>query len=243
MLRSRYHAAAAPRGRWVIAHRGASARFPENTLPAFRAAVEVGADFIELDVHLTADDEVVVVHDGTLGRTISGAGRVAELTLAELRRRDAGSWKSAEFAGARVPTLAEVLDGIPLPVMVEIKPEGRRVVERTVEVIRAAGAAGRVVIASFSDANLRDAEVLLPEVERLALGKPDPARMDRIHIAGPPFDRADAALAERMHRGGGALWCWTVDDPADIAAAIRLGADGIISNHADRVVGAIQGMS
>lgn len=239
MPESQYTAATAPRGRWVIAHRGASGRCPENTLPSFRAGAEAGADAIELDVHLTADGHVVVMHDGELGRTVSGTGKVAEMTLAEVKSRDAGAWKAPAFAGTRVPTLAEVLAAIPIVVMVEIKPEGEEIVRRTVEVIRAAGAERRVVIASFHDANLARAARMLPEAERLALGTPEMSRVDDAHILAPHFSEATKTIAAEVHRRDRALWCWTVDDPADIARTIALGADGIISNWPDRVIVAL----
>ena len=97
----------------VIAHRGASAEAPENTLPAFQLAAEQGADWFELDCQLSADDEVVVIHDATLERTTDGTGRVADHTLAELRALDAGSWFDPRFAGTPIPTLAEALELTP----------------------------------------------------------------------------------------------------------------------------------
>ena len=238
-LRSHYLARKAPRGRWVIAHRGFSGLYPENTMSAFRAGVEAGADAIELDVHLSKDGEVVVMHDDQLGRTTSGKGKLAELTCPEICSVDAGSWKSPEFSGERVPTLREVFDEIALPVMVEIKPEGEDVVRRTVEVIRDAGAVERAIIASFSDTNLRWGAEMLPECERLALGKPKLERvLDLAHIAGPHFSDADGKLVNDLHRNDRALWTWTVDGTDDIQRMIRLGADGIISNWPDRVIAA-----
>src|SRR5688500_16528220 len=94
----------------VIAHRGASSYAPENTLAAFDLAIEMGARHLELDVHLTRDDHVVVIHDDTVDRTTGGVGPVAEQTLAELKSLDAGSWFGEKFAGQRIPTFAEVLE-------------------------------------------------------------------------------------------------------------------------------------
>jgi len=211
-------------------------------MAAFHAAVAAKADAIELDVHLSADGEVVVMHDEDVKRTTSGRGKLAELTLAQIQAFDAGSWKSPEFADERVPTLAEVFDEIPLVVMAEIKAEGEEVVRRTAEVIGAADAVGRTIIASFSDANLRWAAEMLPECERLALGKPDLERLLALaHIAGPRFNDLNGKLVNDLHRNDRALWVWTVDEPQDIAHAIRLGADGIISNWPERVVAAITG--
>ena len=239
MPRSRYMADNAPRGRWVIAHRGDSGTYPENTMCAFRSAVEIGAGAIELDVHLTADGEVAVMHDGELGRTAPGSGAIAEQSWASLRALDAGSWKDERFAGEQIPLLAQVFDEIAVPVMVEIKPEGRCVVERTVEVIRECGAIERAIIASFSDANLRDAAALMPECERLALGKPDLSRYGDVRIAAPHFPDVTQDVVESVHSMDRAFWCWTVDEPADIGAIIALGADGIISNEPGRVIAAL----
>ena len=93
----------------VIAHRGFSAIAPENTLVAIEKAIELGADMVEFDVTVTADGEVVVIHDETLGRTTDGRGKVMEKTLEELQRLDAGSWFAPEFAGESIPTLEQVL--------------------------------------------------------------------------------------------------------------------------------------
>src|SRR5215471_12590471 len=99
------------RGRvWVVGHRGAMGYCPENTLASFERGLELGADWIELDVHLSRDGQLIVIHDETLDRTTSGHGLVRDHTLAELKRLDAGAWFGAEYAGQRIPTLDEVLD-------------------------------------------------------------------------------------------------------------------------------------
>jgi len=96
----------------VIGHRGASAAAPENTLAAFNLAVLLGADAVELDAKLSKDDVPVVMHDPTVDRTTDGRGRVADLTLADLKKLDAGSWKDAKYTGERAPTLAEVFEAV-----------------------------------------------------------------------------------------------------------------------------------
>ena len=118
----------------LIAHRGASALAPENTMAAFRLAVEAGADLVELDVRLSADGHPVVIHDAYLSRTTDGLGPVARTPLAALQRLDAGSWFAPRFAGERIPTLDEVLRWAqsctpPIPLMVELKG-GRRALKR-----------------------------------------------------------------------------------------------------------------
>jgi len=110
----------------VVAHRGFSGRFPENTLRSFREALQLPIDAVELDVRRTKDGVLVVIHDPTVDRTTNGRGRVADLTWDELQRLDAGAWKGSEFVGERIPRLEEVLkliDGC-VVVFVEIKEVG-----------------------------------------------------------------------------------------------------------------------
>ncbi len=110
--------------RGLCAHRGAMTTHPENTLPAFRAAVNAGAHMIEFDVALTKDDEIVVIHDATVDRTTNGSGRVADFTFEEIRQLDAGSWKSPIFQGERIPTLEEVLEIMPVNIWLNIHLKG-----------------------------------------------------------------------------------------------------------------------
>ena len=133
---------------------------PENTLTAFRAAIAAGADMIELDVHLTRDNEVVVIHDDTLERTTNGKGNVAEKTLAELKSLDAGSWFNSRFAGERIPTLAEVLEIARNRILVNIElKKGKNfpytmeeLADRTLAVVEKAGMTDQVLFSSFDPA-------------------------------------------------------------------------------------------
>ncbi len=238
-MKSKYRAESSPHGRWVVAHRGFSGRYPENTMAAFRAAVALGVDAIEIDVHLSRDGHVVIMHDAKLDRTTDGNGALADHTLEEIKRVDAGSWKGAQFAGERVPTLSEMLAEISLPVMCEIKDPGEDIVRETARVVKAAGAEDCVIIACFDDATLRWAEHYLPACERLALGKPTAERVKTVHINAPSFEQADEGFVEAVHEADGAVWLWTVDQPADVRYVIALGVDGIISNYPDRVLAAL----
>ena len=110
--------------RGLCAHRGASGSHPENTLAAFREAVRLGAHMIELDVYLTKDKRLVVIHDRTVDRTTDGTGNVSDLTLAQLKRLDAGSWKAPEFKDERIPTLRESLAVMPLNVWLNVHLKG-----------------------------------------------------------------------------------------------------------------------
>jgi len=108
----------------LCAHRGAMETHPENTLVAFREAIKAGAHMIEFDVQLTKDNKMVVIHDGTVDRTTDGTGKVSELTFAEIRKLDAGSWKSLEFAGERIPTLDETLSIMPYNIWLNVHIKG-----------------------------------------------------------------------------------------------------------------------
>lgn len=110
--------------RGLCAHRGAMETHPENTIPAFRTAVEAGAHMIEFDVWLTEDNQMVVIHDSRVDRTTNGKGKVSELTFAEIRELDAGSWKAPEFTGVQIPTPEEVLNEMPLNVWLNIHIKG-----------------------------------------------------------------------------------------------------------------------
>ena len=94
---------------YVAAHRGWSEKYPENTMLAFREAIKLGVDQVETDIRLTKDQELVLIHDGKVDRTTNGTGKVCDMTLAELKSLDAGSWKGEEFTGSRIPTLVEFL--------------------------------------------------------------------------------------------------------------------------------------
>ena len=147
---------------YVAAHRGDSARYPENTMESFRAAVDEGVDQIELDVRMTKDGEAIIIHDDTVDRTSNGSGKVIDLSLAELRELDFGSKKDPQFAGAKAPTFREFMDYIKdhptMTVDVELKEyptEGREKLafdfcDRILQTIDEYGFTDRVVINSFS---------------------------------------------------------------------------------------------
>lgn len=144
----------------IWAHRGASAYAPENTLPAFELAIAQGADGVELDVHLSADGTVVVIHDETLERTTNGTGKVGDQALAALRVLDASAG-FADFAGVRIPTLTDVLDLLaPSSLTINIELKNSRVPypeleEKVVAMVAAYGIADRVVLSSFNHYSLR----------------------------------------------------------------------------------------
>src|SRR3979411_561793 len=137
----------------MIAHRGASGYAPENTMAAFRKAVAMGVKFIETDLQLSRDSRFVAMHDETLERTTDGQGRVHDLSLAQLRKLDAGSWFGSEFAGERIPTLEEILEFSKKNDVVfylEIKPAGSWGGEHAlIGALRESGEIPRTVVISF----------------------------------------------------------------------------------------------
>jgi glycerophosphoryl diester phosphodiesterase len=141
----------------IIAHRGASASFPENTLPSFEGAIAMSADMMELDVQLTSDKEVVVFHDDKISRCTDGRGKIADHTLAQLKKLDAGSWFSKDFQNTRIPTLAEALSVCKnkIAVNIEIKTEAVSkmffggIEEKCLKIVEQSGMNGHVVFSSF----------------------------------------------------------------------------------------------
>ncbi|MFG0319879.1 MAG: glycerophosphodiester phosphodiesterase [Planctomycetota bacterium JB042] len=235
-----------PAGRLrLIAHRGVSARFPENTLAAFEAAVAAAPDLIELDVTLSKDGVPVVLHDATLDRTTDGHGPALERSLAELERLDAGRWFDARFAGERIPTLAAALEriGDRVPVNVELKEEaGDALVRPVVEVVRAAGAEDRVVLSCFEPARLRLAREVAPEIARSSLF----AR--RIHRRRPPgeilaevgaiqLSPSRREVTEEMVAACRALGrpvaVYTVNDPVEARALRAIGVHAVFTDDVE----------
>jgi len=229
----------------VIAHRGASGQYPENTLLAFAKAREQGADALELDVRVTADGVPIVLHDPTLERTTNGVGMAARLSWTEVRRVDAGR-------GERIPTLAEVLAGFPTtPLLVEIKePEAG---PAALDVLRRHRAADRVLLGAFQRAALtpfRGTEFarspVRPEVAlfwagsrlgwRVGIGScrafSVPEYSGRLRVVDPRFLGA-------ARRAGLPVHVWTVDDPATAGRLRALGVCGIITNYPGRMKTAI----
>ena len=226
----------------VIAHRGASGTCPENTLAAFRRAAALGADMIELDVQLARDGNVVVIHDWTLDRTTDGSGPVSARSLAELRALDAGVWFASEFKGERVPTLAEVLAEVQMPVNVELKPLGDDGLEAAaLAVVEMAGALDRVVFSSFEMAALERLRIRSRTAALAVLWETDSlgeafGHMERVDARALHL-RKDAAtpsaLAEAARRAI-PVRVWTVNEPDDFARLASARADGVFTDFPER---------
>ncbi len=230
-----------------IAHRGASGTFPENTLSAFRAAIDAGADMCELDVQLTRDGAVVVIHDETVERTTDGKGEVAELTLEELKRLDAGAkFKGTIKAGAlkgveRIPTLDEVFSVTTgkCGLNIEIKAGGLE--HQVAQIMQARNALGDSIVSSFDWEYLKKIQALNfnIRVALLADEKPVDLMMNavamRAHAINPRWDMVTADLCKAAHERGLKLYTWTVDADARMRALAECGVDGIMTNYPERL--------
>jgi glycerophosphoryl diester phosphodiesterase len=230
---------------WVIAHRGASGHAPENTLAAFERAVQLGAGFIETDLHLTRDARFVAIHDATLERTTNGRGNVHDFTLAELRQLDAGMWFDREFMGQRIPTLEEVLKfGSEHDVIfyLEVKYDAAWGMHHSlVAELHKSQSTARSIVISFDQSTLT------------ALRQVDSTMMMGLLVDEPRDDFAKVAielgvrqlcpkanlvtpkLVEDAHRLDLQVATWTADDPEVMRAVAAAGVDGIMSNFPDRL--------
>ncbi|HEY3507086.1 MAG TPA: glycerophosphodiester phosphodiesterase family protein [Actinocatenispora sp.] len=216
----------------VIGHRGVVGSEPENTLRSFVRAETVGADEIELDIRVSADGHLVVVHDATVDRTTSGTGEVAGLTLAELRALDAG-------LGEHVPTYEEVLAAVALPIQTEIKVLSA--VRPFAELVRRLGVAERVTAASHSAEIVAAVRDELPEVPRTLILPRSPAdSVDQARAVGATWlalGLADLteALVDKVHDAGIRIDAWPVGDADRLARAVSLGVYSVTTDHADQI--------
>ena len=247
----------------VIAHRGASVDAPENTLAAIKLGIEQGSDGVEFDVYRTSNGQLALMHDKDVLRTTNfkevftdgQSAKVAELSLAQLRRLDAGSWHSAAYAGEKVPTLEEALEllrGRSTPV-IEIKPED--IGQDVAMIVQKLGIEKEVFVQSFSPRAIREFHEVLPGV---TTGYLTGARVSDDSIARAREHRriaaeagasvvvcnyklADQAYIEELHSSGFIVWVYTVDDEGIMRSLMESGIDGIITNVPAVTVGLRKG--
>jgi len=228
----------------VIAHRGASAYRPENTLPAYALAIEQRADMIEIDLHLTRDGAIVIAHDADLGH-FGAEGEIADTTLEEMRGLDAAhGWEES----AVVPTLDEVLDafGAAIPFNLEIKwsSEGDYpgLEDATLAALEARGLGPSILFSSFRDSVLRRLREAWPEARLGTLVDPrrpertlERAEATRSEAINPHFLLVTDALVREAHAAGLAVYPYTVDDEEQMRRLLDLGVDGLFTNRPDRM--------
>lgn len=227
----------------TAAHRGYSAVSPENSLAAYAAAMKAGAEYVEIDVHTTADGVPVVMHDQTVDRTTDGTGDVATLQSSYVAGLEAGSWFSPAFAEQPSATFAQMLDLMrtgPSDMLLEIKgPETRAEVNRIVDLVVARGLAGRVVVQSFDADVLRFSRDRAPQIPTGLLTSTlhaDPVAVSR-DLGASFYNPSAAALATRpsvvgeLNTAGIAVFVWTVDSADQWRDLTAAGVDGIITNR------------
>ncbi len=217
----------------VIAHRGASADAPENTLAAFQLALDCGADGIELDVMLSKDEQLAVIHDDTIDRTTNGSGRVRDLTLSELQSFDAGGRQ-------KIPSLNEVFDqfGGKFLINIELKNYASILDSLPVKVawlVEEYGLAESVLISSFNPFNLPRFRRRMPEVPLGLITQPGQSRywiwrLFQYEALHPHLSDVDKDLVSAVHARNRQINTWTPDDPDVIRRLAEMGVDGLVTN-------------
>jgi glycerophosphoryl diester phosphodiesterase len=257
-MKSRYLEQPRPR---LFGHRGASAHFPENTLPAFQAAVEAGVPYLELDVWATADGHVVAHHDETLLRLCGDSRRISDLTLAELKALDAGFGFSPDGTnrpcfnqGITIPTLADVLAAFPAAYFnIEIKQETPAIEEQVLAAIHAAGMADRVLLAAEQDSIMQRLRPLCGDIPTsfsfaelaafftwLQGGCRGDYRPPGVALQIPENWEGRALVTpgtlQAAHALGLEVHVWTVNEPQDMERLLDFGVDGLMSDYPERLV-------
>lgn len=242
----------------VIAHRGGGGAAPENTLDAFKRAIEAGADVIEIDVRATADGELIVLHDAAVDRTTSGAGRVGEMSAVQLRKLDAG-YKWTPDGGATyplraknitVPTLREVFDAFPsMRFNIEPKQETPSIIIPLCRLVRERKMTDKIVVGSFTQAIIDAFRRECPEVATAAapfevskflalykagLSKNYAPPMQALQI--PDFGGVTGEFVEAAHERNLQVHVWTINETADMKRLLDAGVDGIMTDYPDRLL-------
>jgi glycerophosphoryl diester phosphodiesterase len=242
----------------VYAHRGASFELPENTVAAFRLALELGADAIETDAHMTRDGRIVLAHDPTGERMAGVAKAIRDATLAEVQAWDVGArftprgpdGRHGSLDAYRMPTLDEALAELPDAFFnVDAKQDTPDMIPALLRCIRGAGATERVRIASFSGKNLRKARALgyegatglsRSEILRAVLGRKVAGDAAQVPLKAWGVTFAKPKTITRLHELGLRVDFWTVDDPALAKDLLAMGADGIMTDDPRAICGALQ---
>ena len=239
----------------IIAHRGAAGLAPENTISAFAKAMEYNVDMVELDVHLSADDSVIVMHDHNVKRTTNGEGEIEDLTYDYIKGLDAGSWYDPKFSNEKVPTLREVLQFVNgrTTVLIELKwpKKGtyKNLVKNVLQTIKDCHAENWVVVQSFEQQYLKEMNQAAPGIpcHQLVFAAPNllPIYHDRSLGFGEfeplPFVRSvnisylylNKKFIQKMHDKNMTVYAYTLDSEDKMSKAINLGIDGIITNRPD----------
>ncbi|WP_425445453.1 glycerophosphodiester phosphodiesterase [Virgibacillus ndiopensis] len=235
-----------------VAHRGASGHAPENTMAAFQKAFEMKADYIEIDVQLSKDGKMVIMHDTTLDRTTNGTGNVRDYTLEELKQLDAGRWFSEEYAGEHIPTFEEVIDTFrgKIGILIELKsPElYPGVEEKVADTLKERNMDkpknNKIIIQSFNHESVQTSKELLPTIPHgvlAGLSWADVTDDELVDFASyadyfnPNMNILTPELVDRIHSTGMEIYPYTVITQEQADNLFQLGVDGIITNFPEYV--------
>lgn len=235
----------------IYAHRGCSGTYPENTLAAFKAAAELPITGVEIDVHLTKDREIVVIHDEKVNRTTDGKGYIKDMTLSEVRKLDAGSWFSEEFAGEKIPTLDEVFDvfektnhRLNIELKTDVFPyEG--LVDKVLEAAEKRGFLHRVLISSFNHEDIQtvsrkksvESAILTLDVYVDVYDYARVVGTDRIHMSLPGAFRRMATDALRK---GAIVYVYTVNKLEYAQQLQQIGIHGIFTDFPEKMLAELE---
>jgi glycerophosphoryl diester phosphodiesterase len=231
---------------WIIAHRGYRTKYPENTLSAFQAALDAGASMIELDVTLSRDRKLVVIHDSTLERTTSGRGPVNGLTLEELKKLDAGAWFDAGFAGERIPELFEVLELVNGRALIDIEIKSYNyepghpldaIEHQVVELVRRKKAQNYVLISSFN-IHILEQLAAIEDAPALAWISKHPANRHTVKTCSrikafswhPEHRVLTPPQVKMMHAAGIKVFPYNMETSEEIERMLVMNVDGVIIN-------------
>jgi len=224
----------------ITAHRGASYAAPENTIAAIEKAVEFGADYVEVDVRITKDGQIVLIHDRSLNRTTNGTGELWDFTLEELRGLDAGSWFGEEFRGEPIPTLSEVIGlamgRVKLNIEIKVSREEPAIAGKVVDIVRAEKFEKDCMVTSFTREIVEEIKRIAPDIRTgLIFGRDYPTDVleGGWEVLSCNQDVVDEEFVARAKNSGKRVHVWTVDDEDVMRTLIGLGVDGIITNRPD----------
>ena len=230
----------------VIAHRGASGYAPENTLAAFKKALEKNCTGIEFDVQMTKDGEIIVCHDYTVDRTTNGSGHIKNLTLTEIKGLDAGSWFDKKFSEEKIPTLEEVFEIVPSGILmnIEIKnlaKERREIEQKVVDLVIEHNRIDDVIISSFDHLSLKTVREINRDIRIGILTYSyllDPWDYFNKHnfdaySIHPAEEYLTETFVKKAHDNGYKILCYTVNDKVTAEVMKKMGVDFIISNYPD----------
>ena len=231
----------------IFAHKGASGYAPENTLIAIKKAIEMKVDGIEIDIQLTRDGRIVLMHDWKVDRTTTGRGYVYELDFDYIRTLDAGQWFTKDFIGEVVPTLEEVLDILPQDMMlnIEIKDTARyhsKIEEKLLEVLKKyPDKFENIIVSSFHHDKIKKLQVLEPKLKLALLTNSEFIEIEKYlstngvssYSYHPEINHVLKEDIEKLHAKGVKIFVWTVNKEEDLNYLVKLGVDGVISDYPD----------